>query len=646
MRDCKKKGIGKKRCLKTVSILMASVMVLSAGMGQMVLAGEDKASAEQTEEKDEKLIVYLNGKSGKDSRSGESEEEAVKSFEKAAELAGEYGVIRICGTVTVKGDETWKLPSGVSVRRAEGFDGALVKVTGSLVLDNVRIYTDDITGDGEVEGAVEREKVYVPKSLEVKEPTELSEIPLTKCEGDGVFAWEDEELTLTEYETKCQVVFHPYDTDAVDYTEEKGWDEESEVVIRNITIYVTSLKPEEEEEDTDEANPEATPEATPEITPEATPEITPEATPEATPEVTPEVTPIATPTPVVPAEDGNGAETGNTETGVPSDSDQIQPGEAPVAPEDGNGSTDVPSNEENTPPQVPIQDELTQEEKEEAAEVENLIDYLPEEVDSREVVEAIVEASRWYESLSQEQKAIFGEGTYSRLTDAQNKASLLLRQSNGVSIEGDFPWYVEFQVELKNDKNDTSVLQEKNVDTFISPYDMKLWDLMNDQEYKLNGQQVRITMPAPDETLYTQLVVVHYLENGSVEYITPVYNNDGTISFVTTSFSPYNLAGSKVLVGNTDKVYTGASSSGKLVSNVSGSSSGSSSSNKNSSGKTSSSSKYTVNSGANKNTTTTTATWIPKTGDNQKIIEYVIIAGIAFIVLIVIGVVAFKKKNQ
>ena len=48
-------------------------------------------------------------------------------------------------------------------------------------------------------------------------------------------------------------------------------------------------------------------------------------------------------------------------TGVPSDSDQIQPGEAPVAPEDGNGSTDVPSNEENTPPQVPIQDELTQE---------------------------------------------------------------------------------------------------------------------------------------------------------------------------------------------------------------------------------------------------------------------------------------------
>ena len=37
---------------------------------------------------------------------------------------------------------------------------------------------------------------------------------------------------------------------------------------------------------------------------------------------------------------------------------------------------------------------------------------------------------------------------------------------------------------------------------------MKLWDMMNDNEYQLNGQQVRITMPAPDDQLYTQLVVI------------------------------------------------------------------------------------------------------------------------------------------
>ena len=79
-------------------------------------------------------------------------------------------------------------------------------------------------------------------------------------------------------------------------------------------------------------------------------------------------------------------------------------------------------------------------------------------------------------------------------------------------------------------------------------------------ERALDGQQVRITMPAPDNQLYTQLVVIHYLKDGSIEYITPIYNADGTLSFVTTSFSPYDvaglkLAGSQSLVGNTDKAY-------------------------------------------------------------------------------------------
>ena len=133
---------------------------------------------------------------------------------------------------------------------------------------------------------------------------------------------------------------------------------------------------------------------------------------------------------------------------------------------------------------------------------------------------------------------------------------------------------------MNNDKSDSSVLNGQNVDTFISPYEMKLWDMMNDNEYQLNGQQVRITMPAPDDQLYTQLVVIHYLKDGSIEYITPIYNADGTLSFVTTSFSPYNVAGLKIagsqsLVGNTDKAYTNkntttsGSTTAKLTPNVS-----------------------------------------------------------------------------
>ena len=132
---------------------------------------------------------------------------AVKSFEKAAELAGSCGVIRICGTVTVDEKETWELPSGVSIRRAEDFEDALVRVTGCLKLDNVRLYTEDITGDGEVEGAAEKEKVYVPKVITVKDAKALSEISLEGCDGDGVFSWEKEDAVPTEYETDYQVVF-------------------------------------------------------------------------------------------------------------------------------------------------------------------------------------------------------------------------------------------------------------------------------------------------------------------------------------------------------------------------------------------------------------------------------------------------------
>ena len=78
-----------KRYMKTVGMVMASVMVLSSTTGQMVYAesAKDQKDTQDGEKKEEKTIVYLNGKTGNDKNSGESQDEAVKSFEKAAELA-------------------------------------------------------------------------------------------------------------------------------------------------------------------------------------------------------------------------------------------------------------------------------------------------------------------------------------------------------------------------------------------------------------------------------------------------------------------------------------------------------------------------------------------------------------------------------
>ena len=322
-----------KRYMKTVGMVMASVMVLSSTTGQMVYAesAKDQKDTQDGEKKEEKTIVYLNGKAGNDKNSGESQDEAVKSFEKAAELAGSCGVIRICGTVTVDEEETWELPSGVSIRRAEDFEDALVRVNGCLKLDNVRLYTEDITGDGEVEGAAEKEKVYVPKVITVKDAKALSEISLEGCDGDGVFSWEKEDAVPTEYETDYQVVFHPYDTKKIDYSKEKGWDEDSETVTRKVTVRVSSLKPEvtptPEATDTPEVTP--TPEATPEVTVTPEPTTTPELT--TTPEVTPQPESTPQPTPEVTEPTDPGSEVTHPDTTITPEPTEVP--DVPTEPE-------------------------------------------------------------------------------------------------------------------------------------------------------------------------------------------------------------------------------------------------------------------------------------------------------------------------
>ena len=627
MRIHKNKGISKKRCLRTMGVLLASVMVVSSGEVSYVFADSEGKKTEISDEKEEKRIIYLNGKSGKDSNSGESSKKAVRTFEQAAKLSGDYGVIRICGTVTVKGNEVWELPSGVSVRRAENFEGFLVKVEGSLVLDNVRMFAEDITGDGSIEGAVEKEKVYVPKKLVMDEPMELSELPLTKCEGDGVFSWADETFIPSEYETECKVIFYPYDTKTVDYSKEKGWDEEKERIVRTVLVQVTSLKSVEEApvEPTPEVTPGPTVEPTPEVTPEPTVEPTPEITPEPTVEPTPEVTPEPTvePTPEVTP--------GPTVEPTP----EVTPGQP------------LPEQEKPTE-QQPV---LTPEEIQAAAQVQNQIDYLPTEVTAIEVVEAIIDASQSYQALSEAQKGCLAADAYDKLLQAQERAAVFNRQISGVTIEGDFPWYVQFRVELKNEQEDVSVLEDYNVDTFITPYDMVLWDLMSDTEYSLNGQQVKVTIPAPDKEIYTQLVIVHYMDDGSVEYITPVYNNDGTMSFITTSFSPYNLAGTKIagskpLVGNIDKAYPSKpSGQNTLTGGSSNSSSGTPAKRPNSTGsRPNTTGKKPSSSSGNKGNTVTT--WVPQTGDEQMPFQYVGMGAAALAVLIFAGTVIVIKRRK
>ena len=97
------------RCRKNLFHRMLSMMLVFGLAAASVLGGGRgirAASGDGT-------VIYLDGASGDDSRDGKSEKEAVATFSKAKKLLGDKGIIRVCGTVTVRGAQHWSLGSGV-----------------------------------------------------------------------------------------------------------------------------------------------------------------------------------------------------------------------------------------------------------------------------------------------------------------------------------------------------------------------------------------------------------------------------------------------------------------------------------------------------------------------------------------------------
>ena len=99
-----RKPMGRKKCLKMMGVLLASAMVTAGGGSQAVYAsGQDSHIEKSDKENKEEHVIYLNGESGSDSNSGTSAKRAVKTFRKAARLAGEEGKILLCGMLPWKG---------------------------------------------------------------------------------------------------------------------------------------------------------------------------------------------------------------------------------------------------------------------------------------------------------------------------------------------------------------------------------------------------------------------------------------------------------------------------------------------------------------------------------------------------------------
>ena len=529
-----------RRLWKTISFLLVMAMVFTT----VTIQWPSPAQASGTS-------VYLNGSGGSDSADGSSEAAAVQSFGRAKELAGGSGEILVCGTVYTSGDTTWSLPGGVSLRRAPGFSGAIVNISGTLTLKNISLSSGDISGSGSIAGEDKTEPSEEPTKEPTKEPTAEPTAEPTK-------------------------------------------------------------------EPTAEPSKEPTKEPTAEPSEEPTKEPTAEPSEEPTKEPT------------------------------------AEPSEEPMK---------EPTKEPTAEPSAEPTKEPTKEPEKESGPLENLQVSAGNEED----VQTILEAYQWYEGCTEDEQSMVPQDLVIRLKKAQSACKVYNRTSNGITVSGEFPWYVQFRV--------TQGSQDANFDLgdLLGSYDMELWNLLEDEPYDLNGTPVTVTIPVSDADKYEKISVIHYLEDGSYEVLTPEVL-DGAIRFTTTSFSPYSvagegrIAGSTVLVGPGDAIYNqsgGSSQSGSTstgsnqqVSSVgashSQSASGSGSSSvvrPQNSGGSSSSSSYDSDSRStsdSERSNTRTASSV-RTDDPNNLTPYlvvVVVAAALIIILIVAGTISARRKRR
>ena len=537
-----------RRLWKTISFLLVMAMVFTT----VTIQWPSPAQASGTS-------VYLNGSGGSDSADGSSEAAAVQSFGRAKELAGGSGEILVCGTVYTSGDTTWSLPGGVSLRRAPGFSGAIVNISGTLTLKNISLSSGDISGSGSIAGEDKTEPTKEPTKEPTTEPTK---------------------------------------------------------------------------EPTAEPTKEPTAEPTKEPTAEPSAEPTKEPTAEPSEEPTKEPT-------AEPSEE-------------PTKEPTAEPSEEP---------TKEPTKEPTAEPSEEPTKEPTKEPEKESGPLENLQVSAGNEED----VQTILEAYQWYEGCTEDEQSMVPQDLVIRLKKAQSACKVYNRTSNGITVSGEFPWYVQFRV--------TQGSQDANFDLgdLLGSYDMELWNLLEDEPYDLNGTPVTVTIPVSDADKYEKISVIHYLEDGSYEVLTPEVL-DGAIRFTTTSFSPYSvagegrIAGSTVLVGPGDAIYNqsgGSSQSGSTstgsnqqVSSVgashSQSASGSGSSSvvrPQNSGGSSSSSSYDSDSRStsdSERSNTRTASSV-RTDDPNNLTPYlvvVVVAAALIIILIVAGTISARRKRR
>ena len=774
-----KKGLHKVTA-NVLSLTLASVMAAGT-VGEAVSAVPVYAAeSSQTENSGTGVSVYLNGTlSGDNQGDGTTKEKAVSSIDQALKLAGSKGTILVCGPVTISSEKAVTIPEGVQIKRADGYTGAIMKITGKgkLTLTGGNLQSSDVDTSGAElgkEAFVQGTKTEAKKAGQV---TMNSQVTIASPEawnsfdfaaagfsGEGSFAWASQ-TAPEEYQTTVQVIFTPADTKNYDYSKVEGWDAAKGAVIRNVEVTVESLKPSEpasSEGDTGENNTQeqTPPEETVEV-PETPEEQEPEETVPVAGSVTvpgeitlskpediknfdfgkagfagegsfaweeetvptayeTEIKVVFTPSDIegkdysqvegwdaqknqvirtvkvlveslkedsntdnAPADNtdkdkDNEKENGESGDNTKEDADTEQGKQDQTGSDQENASdqdniedqTENPDTEEKDPGTAEEDQGTSNDQKEEEQESQESSNDQEKETSKDE------EASR--EENTQETEEDFVQAEEGKTGEVAQEipqaipVGSLIDENTGVRVEGDFlPYYVDLQVSY-NDELDQ--LPDAGIGQILSAYEIKLWDLKENEEYKIpEGNKVRVMIPLPENAdSFSQLSIAHYLGNSEYEYYTlPTEEYPGNLTiitiegieyltFETASFSPFNVGGSQLVGPGTQLPQSGSSSQNTGNNSSSGTSAGTSSTGNSQTGSSSSGQSVIQPSGNSGSQTSTSSsqsrktgnqsssskvTRVVKTGDNAPIILYAATAAAALILAAVTFIIGKKKRS-
>ncbi|MDO4504339.1 MAG: hypothetical protein Q4B84_04300, partial [Clostridia bacterium] len=173
------------------------------------------------------------------------------------------------------------------------------------------------------------------------------------------------------------------------------------------------------------------------------------------------------------------------------------------------------------------------------------INNVPQEVNSESDVNAVVDATLKYDSLSDEEKEKVTN--LESLKASQDLAGEINHKFDGIEVSG-IDWNAKVYVTPLNDNLEQMQSFDKKIDrrTVLSLYEIKLVDVLTGEEYEVEyGKTVSVAIPSVDLVGYKNIVVVHEKKSGSIEYLDADINSD-FIKFETASFSKFAVAAKEI----------------------------------------------------------------------------------------------------